>query len=83
MDAQKKVRVLEKQLESLILAVQPQGKGGMKTVDIGGIPFRNEDLFLVWIKQEIPPIYLFGCFVDVYSILDLNGSRGGGGGARY
>jgi len=34
-------------------------------VNIGGIPFRNEEDLLVLIEEELPPAYPFGCFVDV------------------
>jgi len=65
--------VLEDQIQNLTKVLEGGGKcssGTKKGVEIEGVPFNDEQDLKVWVEQELPSSFPFGCFVDIYSFLD-------------
>ena len=72
-ESNKRFKVLEDQIQNLTKVLEGGGKcssGTKKGVEIEGVPFNDEQDLKVWVEQELPSSFPFGCFVDIYSFLD-------------
>ena len=67
----KRIKNLEDGLEKVTKSVeQILHKDENQVVEMGGVPFGGEEDLEVWIESNLPPSFPFGCFVDIYSVLN-------------
>ena len=72
-DVEQKLRKLENELEQLkaeMAVMKVSGGSEGENLEIGGFRFTGRDNLLLWATAHLPPVIPYGCFVDVYSLLN-------------